>query len=407
MTLNGIEQEFELDSQGEAIFTFMVTKNEKFLVVAYDEANHATSQVIEVTKIDKEKPTLETLLTARWQEEGYRNLGYEGFDNLSGIATITLEYEGVKETLNSFEYKAEQKITANDYQMTQNGDYLLTIKDHAGNSDQVTVTEKEAKILKAMEVVIPPKKIKYKETEDFKKKGMVVDAIYNNNSRKEDIKDYVILDGTNLVLAQGKINLSYTEDGKTVYTDTPIQVIAEPLVAEESEAPVTPEEPTPVTPNTPITPSPTPVTPTTEKEINEVKKEIKEEATKVVNEMPENTGVTKEGSKFPIGAILAGLGFLMLLLFLLLLNVKVYNKDEEGEWKFLGKTRAIKAKDQYVVKISKLVRNRAVSNSYQFVFSRMFKKFHEECDLIIKIDEQDYERHLEKESDTVYVEHNE
>lgn len=50
---------------------------------------------------------------------------------------------------------------------------------------------------------------------------------------------------------------------------------------------------------------------------------------------------------------------------------------------------------------------RAASNSYKLVFSKMFKKFHEECDLIIKIDKQDYEKYLTKDSDTVYVEHKE
>lgn len=413
MTLNGKEQEFELNNQGEAVFAFTATKNEKFIVAAYDEANHATSQVIEVTKIDKEKPTIETVLTARWLEVGYRNLMCEGVDHLSGIDTITLEHEGIKEVLSSFEYEKEQKNTANDYQITENGDYVLTITDHAGNSDQVTVTEEEAKILKAMEVVVSPEKTKYKETDNFIKNGMVVDAIYNNNSRKEDIKDYVILDGMNLVLAQDKINLSYTEGDKTVYTDTTIKVSAEPIVPEDPgtpETPLSPEEPTPQTPKTPISPNPTPVTPTPEieiKEVEEVKEEVKEEPTKEVKELPDNTGLTDNESKLPIGTILAGAGLFIILLFLLLSNVKVYSKNEDGEWRFLGKTRALKAKDKYLVRISKLVRIRATSNSYKLVFSKMFKKFHEECELIIKIDKQDYEKHLNKDSDTVYVDHKE
>ncbi|OYP01750.1 hypothetical protein CG709_10815, partial [Lachnotalea glycerini] len=164
---------------------------------------------------------------------------YEGADNLSGIDTITIEHEGAKETVGSYSYETKQKSTADEYRITDNGDYIVTIKDHAGNIGVHTLTETDANVLKAIEVVVLPDKTTYYETQNFKKKGMVVDAIYNDNSRKQDIKDYIILNGINLPLAQAQIDLSYTENGVTVYTDTPIKVIEKAVAPEDPEIPET------------------------------------------------------------------------------------------------------------------------------------------------------------------------
>ncbi|WP_181899179.1 S8 family serine peptidase [Lachnotalea glycerini] len=403
MTLDGEEQEIKQNDEGDYYFTFAATKNQTVVVAAYDEADNMTAQVVRVTKIDKEIPTIQIEPSAIWHEDGYRNMKYEGADNLSGIDTITIEHEGAKETVGSYSYETKQKSTADEYRITDNGDYIVTIKDHAGNTGVHTLTETDAKVLKAIEVVVLPDKTTYYETQNFKKKGMVVDAIYNDNSRKQDIKDYIILNGINLPLAQAQINLSYTENGVTVYTDTPIKVIEKAVAPEDPEIPETVDNQEALTVENPeLTPESLVV-----EEAEEIEEEVKEEPTIEAKNIPENTVLTVKHEKLPIGAILAGAGLLIMILFLLLSNVKIYCRNEEGEWKLLGKTRALKSKERYAIKVSKLMKIRAASNSYKLVFSKMFKKFHEECDLIIKIDKQDYEKYLTKDSDTVYVEHKE
>ncbi|WP_099468941.1 autotransporter outer membrane beta-barrel domain-containing protein [Konateibacter massiliensis] len=408
MTLDGMEQEILDSGSGEYSFTFDATKNQEFRITATDEAGNTITEVVKVTKIDKELPVLVATPASDWDSEGYRLLSLQGSDQLSGIDTVTIQIENNETVAGSYPYAKSQKLFASDYHILTNGEYQVTIKDHAGNVTIQSISEAEAKRLKAIEVVVPPNQVKYQRKENFKKKGMVVDAIYNDNSRKENIKDYIILNGTKLPLSQDKIDLSYTENEDTVYTNTPISVY------EKETTPATPEEPSnpteesavvPHTPKTPISPRPTPVTLTEEERIEESKEEIKEEPAKEVKTIPENTGETlRTDKRFPIGAILGGTGLFLIILFLLLPNVKVYNKNGEGEWRLLGRTRALKVKDKYVVKISKFIYMKAETNSYKLVFSKVFKKFHEECDLLVRIEKRDYEKLLKKDSNIVYVE---
>ncbi|MFA9379336.1 MAG: hypothetical protein ACERKZ_21715, partial [Lachnotalea sp.] len=402
MTLDGKEQQFAINEKGEAYFTFIATKNQEYQAIAVDEAGNQTATMIKVTKIDKELPSLTALLDDRWNQDGYRIMNLSAQDKLSGIDSVVLGHEGVEEHILGFEYEKEQKTASCDYHITQNGDYILTIKDYAGNITVQTVNEAEAKKLKAIEVVVPPDKTKYYIEENFRKKGMVVDAIYNDNSRTKDINNYIILDGIELSLKQTKINLGYTENGVTVYTDTPIKVkvLKEPTTEDE---PITPDEVTSEKVKIPEVKS-------LEAEIPEIELP-KEEMSKVDNV------VVVENKKIPVVAVqkepnnvldmrvIVAIVLLFLILFLLLGNVTVYAQDLNGEYKLLGKTRAVKIKRFYVVKVGKILRIRAKSNEYMFVFSKGFKKTHEECDVIVKIAQNDYEGSLQPNVDILYVQH--
>jgi len=74
MTLDGEEQEIKQNDEGDYYFTFAATKNQTVVVAAYDEADNMTAQVVKVTKIDKEIPTIQIEPSAIWHEDGYRNM---------------------------------------------------------------------------------------------------------------------------------------------------------------------------------------------------------------------------------------------------------------------------------------------------------------------------------------------
>lgn len=435
MTLDGKKMNMGVNEAGECYFTFKASKNQRFKVTATDEAGNITEELINVTKIDKEAPVIVTGLDPAWQD-GYRNLSIIVTDGLSGIKRADITKD--KLTNNLITGYEESALNSYEcyYKINENGAYVIYAEDIAGNKTTQELEETDAKILKAIEVVVPPEKTVYYKNQSFKKKGMIVDAIYNDNSRKKNISEYIILNGEDLPLKQDKIDLSYTENQVTVYTDTPIKVkfsiIPKPDKPdegeEEEEKPKKPDDgntndtdntdnkdntdkPDNVVKKVPITPVPTPVTPTgpdepeEEKEVEPEKVPAEKEEVKipVVEQEPiiDDTGA----KKLPIAAILGSSGLILIFLFIILCNVKIYAMDLDGEYKFLGKTRAIKGKDCYAVKTGKMILMRAESSTFKYVFSKGFKKTHGECDVIIQIEKIDYERHLKKEQDTIYIEH--
>lgn len=74
MTLDGEEQEIKQNDEGDYYFTFAATKNQTVVVATYDEADNMTAQVVKVTKIDKEIPTIQIEPSAIWHKDGYRNM---------------------------------------------------------------------------------------------------------------------------------------------------------------------------------------------------------------------------------------------------------------------------------------------------------------------------------------------
>ncbi len=91
------------------------------------------------------------------------------------------------------------------------GQTSVTIKYEDKTVEQpIKVTENK---VENIEITIPPTKTEYWAGEDFDKSGMVVKAIYTDGTTLE-VKDYTILNGSNLKNDQSSIIVSY--EGKTI-----------------------------------------------------------------------------------------------------------------------------------------------------------------------------------------------
>lgn len=426
MTLDGKSMNMGVNENGECYFTFKAPNNKKFSVTAKDEAGNVTEETVDVTKIDKEPPLIVTGIEPEWQN-GYRNLGIIVTDGLSGIKRTDIVKN--KLTVNLITGYEENALNSYEcyYKINENGRYCIYAEDIAGNMAAQELEEKEAKLLRAIEVVEPPEKTVYYKKQSFKKKGMIVDAVYNDNSRKNNISDYIILNGENLPLKQEKIDLSYTEDGITVYADTPITVkfsiIPKPdkpdEADEEDKEPKKPEntdgkdnsdspdntkdKDNPIEGKTIIS------SPEYSNMIDEKEKsnfdtelvEIKENESDIVKTPSSNTSV----KRLPIGQIIGGAILLLLVLLISFYNVRVYAQNSEGEYKLIGRLRVKGRKDEYYLKINNIVISRAETNFYKFTFTKIFRRFHDEFNLTICLDKSDYECFVAKEKKSIYIEY--
>lgn len=409
MTLNGKEVNFK-NVNGAYFFTFDVENNATYQVAAYDAAGNDVSQVVDVTKIDKEDPFANSEL-GEWVD-GVSNAKVSIGDNLSGIKSAYIN-EAMIPVHDIYQANFEKHINAD---IT----YLVTITDNAGN--KVTKSVSENKALTAIKVTTPPDKTSYKAKENFFKKGMVVTAYYTDES-KQVVTDYQILDGNNLAVKQDKINVSYTERGITKKDNIDISVSTEstpstptPLPSPdptEPELPI-PDSPKPMIPK-PIAPKPTPVTPTpvaeAEEEVVEEKPEIMREEKiddTVLAEEPEDVLEESNGLPFvaAVGAV-AGTGMFLIFLFFMLTNVKVYSMKEEGKYKLIGRTRAIRKKEVYVVKTGSIMIMNASSGDFKFVFTKGFVKTHSDINIMIKIQDKEFNRYLADGEETIYVQYDE
>lgn len=84
----------------------------------------------------------------------------------------------------------------------------------------ITVVENK---LENISIIKYPNKRNYIDGESFDKTGMVVNAVYTNESTKE-ITDYEIVDGNSLQVSQNKITIRYTQEGVTKETTLTITV---------------------------------------------------------------------------------------------------------------------------------------------------------------------------------------
>lgn len=396
MTLNGGEVKFKKVNKAY-FFTFDAEKNGTYQVAAYDAAGHEVSQVVDVTKIDKDDPYINAELGA-WVN-GISKAKVTIKDDLSGIKSAYIN-EVMIDVQDKYQTNFEKDINA---EVT----YTVTITDNAGN--KVTKPIFEDKALTAIKVTTPPDKTAYKAKEDFNKKGMVVTAYYTDKS-KQVVTDYKVLDGKNLAIKQDKINVSYSERGITKKDDTGISVSTESTpTPNPSPEPTVPETPQPVTP-IPISPKPTPVAPIpVVAEMVEEKPEITLEEKKeepVLAQEPEV--ITKESNGIPVMAVVgatAGTGMFLIFLFFMLTNVKVYSMKEDGTYKLIGRTRAKKKDDFYFVKTNAIMIMNASSGDFKFVFSKGFVKTHAEINVVIKIQDKEFNRNLAEGDDTIYVEY--
>lgn len=397
MKLNG--KEVKIKKLNKAyFFTFDVEKNATYQVAAYDAAGHEVSQVVDVTKIDKDDPYVNAEL-GEW-EDGISKAKVTVGDALSGIKSAYIN-EVMIDVQNNHYTSVEKDINA---EVT----YTVTITDNAGN--KVTKPISENKALTTIKVTTPPDKTFYKAKENFNKKGMVVTAYYTDKSKKV-VTGYQILDGKNLAVKQDKINVSYTERGITKKDNTGISVSTEstPSTPIPTPEPTVPETPKPVTPK-PISPKPIPVTPTPvdekEEEVIEDKLKIKLEEKKdntVQAEKPEV--VTEESNDIPVMAVVGaavGVGMFLIFLFFVLTNVKVYSMNEDGKYKQIGRTRVKKKEEFYLVKTNPIMIMNASSGDFKFVFSKGFVKTHPEINVVVKIQDKEFYRYL-VDDDAIYV----
>ena len=110
----------------------------------------------------------------------------------------------------------EQKFEKNTWDDTSNL-YTSTsgIAPDSNLSIKAFTTTKtnEEKVLKEIKITTPPTKTVYQEGENFDKQGMVVKAVYQDNTENE-ITNYTIKNGENLKTTQTAVTISF--EGKTV-----------------------------------------------------------------------------------------------------------------------------------------------------------------------------------------------
>lgn len=402
MLLNGKEVKFKTVGKA-SFFTFDVEKNATFNVAAIDAAGHEVFEVVDVTKIDKDIPLVNSEL-GEWIN-GKAKAKVTLSDELSGIKSAY-----INETMIQIQDKHNTTL---DTSINAEVTYKVTVSDYAGN--KVTTTISENKALSYIKVTTPPDKKSYYAKENFEKKGMVVTAYYTDKSQQV-VTNYEILDGKNLAVNQAKINVSYTEKGITKKTNTGIKVstqstrpdVPDPMPSVPDSP--TPDTPTPnkpkPTPTKPITPTPTPVI-TTEETVEEtLEEEVTKEPQTVESVTQEAEQVTKESNQFPMMAVVvgvAGVGMFLIFLFFILTNVKVYTMRENGKYKLIGRTRAKKQDEFYFVETNKIMIMNASSEDFKFVFSKGFVKTHSDINVAIKIENREFNRFLAKGEDTLYI----
>ena len=90
-----------------------------------------------------------------------------------------------------------------------------------------TVSSLKENNIKEIKISTPPSKTTYNEGENFESNGMVIEAIYQDETKKE-ITDYKIEDGTNLKADQTEVTISY--NGLTVKQKISVNKTKEEIV---------------------------------------------------------------------------------------------------------------------------------------------------------------------------------
>ncbi len=135
----------------------------------------------------------------------------EKFDK-TGMVVTAIYSDSSKETVTDYAYTPTGSLTKNDTKIT------ITYKDKTAT---VTITVKEKtppvveKTLERIEVTKNPNKTEYEEGEKFDKTGMVVTAVYSDNS-KETVTDYTYTPTGSLTKNDTKIKITYKDKTATV-----------------------------------------------------------------------------------------------------------------------------------------------------------------------------------------------
>ncbi len=154
----------------------------------------------------------------------------EKFDK-TGMVVTAVYSDNSKETVTDYAYTPTGSLTANDKRV------IITYKDKTAT---VTITVKEKtppvveKTLERIEITKNPNKTEYEEGEKFDKTGMVVTAVYSDNS-KETVTDYAYTPTGSLTANDKRVIITYK--GKTTTISISVKKIEKVLERLEITAP--------------------------------------------------------------------------------------------------------------------------------------------------------------------------
>lgn len=154
------------DIINESTFEFEVTKNGDYEFEAVDLVGNISKQVITVSNIDNEAPTLSTTLT---YNDNYTEaiLKIEATDLLSGVSNITLPDGQIIDT------------NTTSFKITKNGDYKIVVTDLVGNSYSEIITVDKIKD-------IPVSDDNTNDDNDTSTDKPIDDSTNDNNSKNEN-----------------------------------------------------------------------------------------------------------------------------------------------------------------------------------------------------------------------------
>ena len=271
--------------QKENTITKTYDNNENVVIKVKDGLGNEATEEVQI-KIDKEAPIIERVEGNEEEvEKGSVTLRVKARDDLSGVEAYSFDGGATWQEENTKTYTEETK------------GIIIKVRDAAGNE---TTYDEEININKIVKLdrieITKPNKTSYVEGEDFDEAGMVVTAIYEDET-KEVVTDYIVVDGEKLELGQTSITISYTSGDITKTTTQEIEV--KEKLEEEPEEPkedITPDEPEEETKE-----EVKPEKPEEEPEENKTPEKPKEEKEEVTPEPPkynvEERPETNKGSK--------------------------------------------------------------------------------------------------------------
>ena len=223
------------DSSKETVtdYTYMptgsLTKNDTKITITYKDK----TATVTITVKEKTPPVVEKTLERIEVTTNPNKTAYEEgekFDK-TGMVVTAIYSDSSKETVTDYTYMPTGSLTKNDTKIT------ITYKDKTAT---VTITVKEKtppvveKTLERIEITKNPNKTEYEEGEKFDKTGMVVTAVYSDNSR-ETVTDYTYAPTGSLTAKDKRVIITYK--GKTTTISISVKKIEKVLERLEITAP--------------------------------------------------------------------------------------------------------------------------------------------------------------------------
>ena len=209
--------------------TGSLTKNDTKITITYKDKN----ATVTITVKEKTPPVVEKTLEKIEVTKNPNKTAYEEgekFDK-TGMVVTAIYSDSSKETVTDYTYMPTGSLTKNDTKIT------ITYKDKTAT---VTITVKEKtppvveKTLERIEITKNPNKTEYEEGEKFDKTGMVVTAVYSDNSR-ETVTDYTYAPTGSLTANDKRVIITYK--GKTTTISISVKKIEKVLERLEITAP--------------------------------------------------------------------------------------------------------------------------------------------------------------------------